>query len=735
MAERYTPEEIQEIFRAYDDAIKSNTPVSKELAMAMADAQKGVKNYTRELNDSLKRLGSSITGTVGALSRGEEGASVFNKGLESAADAADKFASQFGIVGFVIGKLVKAVTFYATEVNKQSDALFKTYQDLNKFGAATAGGMQDIFTNMQKLGYGIESLSQMTELLRQNSTTLAQFGGTVGRGTKLFAELAENLQYGNVGRELREMGISTDAINRGSAGYLKMQSALGRTQRDIGNDLANQTINYIKNLDTLSRLTGKSAEQMQADLDEAMGEDAFNQVMYDLDERVKRGGPDAAAAQAQKDKIISVFASLGPELRKDYVRSLGGNVEAMGRIMFNTPRLMQDMKDASIGAAEVKERVAADAKRFANTFGPSAGLGVNIRDISVPLKELRETSGQLTDAQQKELEAMQKVGDPLVKSQVDMRMQQMLTKNALQDMVNFGVKPATSAMSALAGATNKAAGVPATGKPGSGAQPASGMGGTRESRRQEAVGGAPGAAVPVSGAGAGRTVTPGDIAKVLEAGAGFTTIQTMAGDRQRREGTRAWRNNNPGNIEYGKFAIGQGAVGSDGRFAVFPTKEMGDLARENLLFGGSYGGLTISQAIAKYAPSHENDTQRYLQQVLGATMAGPDTIMSSLNAGQRRNLLSAMERIEGYKVGSVMAAKDGGTFSGPLSGYRAMLHGTEAVVPLPNGKSIPVEIPGFSANFSDQTALMAQQLGKMDELIRAMRSQVDVSTKILQRAS
>jgi tetrahydromethanopterin S-methyltransferase subunit B len=41
-------------------------------------------------------------------------------------------------------------------------------------------------------------------------------------------------------------------------------------------------------------------------------------------------------------------------------------------------------------------------------------------------------------------------------------------------------------------------------------------------------------------------------------------------------------------------------------------------------------------------------------------------------------------------------AHDGGIFSGPTSGFSATLHGTEAVVPLPDGKSIPVSMAGGS---------------------------------------
>jgi hypothetical protein len=46
---------------------------------------------------------------------------------------------------------------------------------------------------------------------------------------------------------------------------------------------------------------------------------------------------------------------------------------------------------------------------------------------------------------------------------------------------------------------------------------------------------------------------------------------------------------------------------------------------------------------------------------------------------------------------------DGGISRGPSSGYTATLHGTEAVVPLPNGRSIPVEMTGGSQDTNNIT--------------------------------
>ena len=48
-------------------------------------------------------------------------------------------------------------------------------------------------------------------------------------------------------------------------------------------------------------------------------------------------------------------------------------------------------------------------------------------------------------------------------------------------------------------------------------------------------------------------------------------------------------------------------------------------------------------------------------------------------------------------------AHDGGVFSGPASGFPATLHGTEAVVPLPDGKSIPVSMAGGSGMVFNNT--------------------------------
>jgi putative chitinase len=94
-------------------------------------------------------------------------------------------------------------------------------------------------------------------------------------------------------------------------------------------------------------------------------------------------------------------------------------------------------------------------------------------------------------------------------------------------------------------------------------------------------------------------------------------------------------------------------------------------------------------------------------------------------------------------------AADGDVLSGPRSGYRAVLHGTEAVVPLPDGRTIPVTIAGLAEHnerlsrvlsaletrmgSTSGTGIMESDtlLRKMDDLIRVASDQLGVSGKIL----
>ena len=165
---------------------------------------------------------------------------------------------------------------------------------------------------------------------------------------------------------------------------------------------------------------------------------------------------------------------------------------------------------------------------------------------------------------------------------------------------------------------------------------------------------APGGTSTASG-GTGTTMAPN------AAGAGRGN-QGMSLDLKKADGTTehrsggtiSWRNNNPGNLRYSDTSKAYGAIGESGGFAVFPDMETGEKARSKLLFESkAYRDLTIKQAINRYAPSTENDTDAYVASITKALGVDEQTRMDQLSAEQRATLLATMKKHEGFREGSV----------------------------------------------------------------------------------
>ncbi len=153
-----------------------------------------------------------------------------------------------------------------------------------------------------------------------------------------------------------------------------------------------------------------------------------------------------------------------------------------------------------------------------------------------------------------------------------------------------------------------------------------------------------------------QTGAPGDAVDIIEAGAGYTTLQMGDGSVQRRVGDRNWRNNNPGNIEYGDFTKGKGALGTDGRFAIFPSYASGREAMRSRLFDpgrGSYRDLTLSRAISRWAPPRENPTAAYIAHVARDLGLPTDTLLSDFTPEQQQIMIDSMQDFEGFKAGTI----------------------------------------------------------------------------------
>jgi hypothetical protein len=73
----------------------------------------------------------------------------------------------------------------------------------------------------------------------------------------------------------------------------------------------------------------------------------------------------------------------------------------------------------------------------------------------------------------------------------------------------------------------------------------------------------------------------------------------------------------------------------------------------------------------------------------------------------------------------------GGVVSGPTSGYNATLHGTEAVVPMADQQTIPVE--SEDTGDKQQLELLSKKIMTLDNIINSAKRNISVTEQILKK--
>lgn len=147
-----------------------------------------------------------------------------------------------------------------------------------------------------------------------------------------------------------------------------------------------------------------------------------------------------------------------------------------------------------------------------------------------------------------------------------------------------------------------------------------------------------------------KSVAPYAVNAVAE---GRNVVYTYSDSTKVRHsgGTRAWRNNNPGNLRDSELVRDAGAVGCAGGFAVFPDYETGRRAIVRLLLSDAYRDMSISSAICKYAPPSENDTEKYKRDIVRMTGISGKRNIADLNPDELERVIDTICVLEGWLEG------------------------------------------------------------------------------------
>ena len=460
MASMYTPEEIAEINARAADEIKRLGAVSTETKMAMMDISVGIKGFTSSLTKGFGQLGSSALGLTKQLADGEIGASVFNNSIGGVANALGDLLGLIPYVGGALKTLVKGASEYTQAVNKQADLLYSNYQKMSEMGATAAGGMQGVYDNLKRMNYGTDELDKFVSIVKENSATLAQFGGTVSQGLGQMAAVSQSMKDTGIGTQFQLMGISVDEMNKGIASYNKMQMLTGVRQKMSTEEQATAAANYIKEIDLLAKVTGKSRAEQEAAQESAMAEERFAAYKIELEQKAAAGDKAAAAQLEQVNRTQQQLDKMAPETRKGFLNILSGtiNTPEAQKLFLSFPQAAALASKKMLDTNEFMDTLQGEAqKNLAGSQLQQAKIGAN-NDKAISIQETQRLAnmkaGGPTKERFEEAGKGQKVEDPNTAAMVKIQEKNRASRDNLQDLLNAGIGPVTTGMQGLATATD-----------------------------------------------------------------------------------------------------------------------------------------------------------------------------------------------------------------------------------------------------------------------------------------
>lgn len=705
---------------------RENREDFRSLKPAVGAAGTALKSMTGGLGSAIGVLGNVITGlsTVGRL-LGPVGkvASLIGAGVGVGVSAIGDAIKKHG------KDVVDAGTAFMNFSLDETQRVVGAFQEISKIGGVTGNSFQGLQQAALQTGLSMDSFARV---IAKNSQGLAFAGGSVTQGMRAVVDITKASK--GFEDQFLKLGIGFEEQRDLTAQFLGYQrSQTGVNLRDT-RALTESSKAYILQLDELARLTGMSRQEAASRLEQQNRELKFGAVLDDAGKRgkeyaaainnaaliiEKRAGPQMA--RGFKD----IFDNMGTKEAQVFFQATGGAgpelvqfLERTGDLATFMERLQQATKAQyeAMGGTKYERQVG----RLGTYFDPVLG-------------EMR----QLTNATDMTVEGIRAVGE----EQNDAKNNQSrLTKNvvgAQKSLRDFAVgidsvvvqqfpkmagavKMFTDSLAAGAGALDKILGTGIT-------------------RGTAPPGGARSAASPAfAGSGARPGGTSEDyLSRIARLESGGRNIGNVP--RAGQQATSAF-----GLYQITKKTF-EGLVANAPPGSALKGKTFEDMKSDVNLQTEAMKQLTSSneQLLARRGLS-TSDAAKYMAHMMGYGTASRileapgDTPLGRLvpqeyldknnlamyrNAGQLREHFDRITGGRGYQYGGIA--------SGPKSGYAAMLHGTEAVVPLAGGRSIPVEMTGMTDTMGQQVTMMGEQLNRFDTMIGLLQNNVDISRRLL----
>ena len=697
-----------------------------------------VSSNLTSLNPAINLAGKAASGLANALGDGAFAIAGLTAPLGGVGIALAGVAGAVGIVSKVLAagadKAAEAMQWYTATLQEMSSQ----YSAISQYGGVAADGLTGVATKANKLMVGLGTLSTITSSYGKD---LALVHGSVSSGLTNIADTADALGRGT--REhLASMGILLEEQAESIAAYSRVQVWSGRREKLTLTEMAAAAESFVKESDAFAKMTGLSSKEMQAKIAAEFSRVQFGAIADELN-RIsgnERKGDTLAAA------VASAESKFGPELAEIMRSGVAGvftgkeNAVMSSIIGDDALRLGQMARSGAISGDQYVESIlkALESKGSALAARQLEMKGGQVMSPEMQsfLTTVRMISGSATDmvSMRKAAKDNQTITDDAAKNVAATAMAVAdITKTLNEEFIKTLPK-ATEVMKGVANTMKttvdkfkegidyfiKKFGVETENfssaehaRAGTGNYSPQNLGQPDDTyerySKKTPVASGPNAALSQLGdiISRGESNPRGQFKSAYDVPFAYgkhhmpekpltemSLNEVLEFQKRQIQATKGkiGRSDNLGTGAVGKYQFNQGNL----------KTYFAELEKQ---------GVDLSTA--KFTPELQDQLfARHLgstwQDFISGKVKDPTQLASKITAEweifQKRPDLRAalpgqLQTLRGFKTGGISR--------GPTEGYTQLLHGTEAVVPLPDGKAIPVDLAGLDKSLMSAIGNMA----------------------------
>ena len=392
------------VTKANDDLSKS---AKKQYDDSVRDAAARKKAEDLE-QQQIKNLQLTIAATSAFANGLEAGIEKLAKTVSTFSNLNSSFtqaAASMSSIPLVGGALA---TVFGT-VAQAGERTYKAFQQASSVGANFGGSINAMIQSATGAGL---TFDQFSAVIAKNGENIAMMATSAEDGATRLGKLGKELRsdrFRSVNADLARLGYTTEDMNGGMARYAGILAKTGQLEGKTNAELVQGSADYLRNMDALSKLTGKSKDALKAEQDALLADAAY---------RTRLATMDPKGAEQLNAMMLATPKHLQAGLKE--IITFGGATTDAGR---NYIMMAQQSAGAANQAyAEIERTGTLSAKTAENFYNvqkaeataiiksPTGKLFANVGDsiqqgIILSMSDLAAQSGSFAEITKKQQEA------------------------------------------------------------------------------------------------------------------------------------------------------------------------------------------------------------------------------------------------------------------------------------------------------------------------------------------